>query len=70
MGIMFGMFLLHFGYLGTQNVKQLFFTKFGPACAHTRSLEYLDIPILLRAHVQCMHVCVICAEHDVTTVHI
>ena len=56
MRIMFGMFLFHFGYIGTQNVKQLFFAKFRSACMHARPLNYLDVPILLRAHVPCMHV--------------
>ena len=50
MRIMFCMFPLPFWYLVPENVKQFFFAKFGLACMHTRPLEYLDVPILLRPH--------------------
>ena len=50
-----------FGYVGTQNVKQLFFAKFGSAWMHARSLKNLDVPTLLRAHAQCMCAHVTCA---------
>ena len=70
MRIMFGMFPFAFGYLVPENVKWLFFTKFGSACVYASLLDYLDAPILINEHVPFMHMCAVHARHDIIRVHI
>ena len=68
MRIMFGLFPFVLWVCGTQKCEAAIFTKFGSACRHARPLDYLDAPVLLRAHVPCTHVHAMHAGCDVTRV--
>ena len=65
MRIMFGMYLLEFWVISSQNCEAVIFTKFESACMHARLIKYLDAPILNRAYAPYMCVHVIHTQHDV-----
>ena len=70
MRIMFGMFLFALWVFSTQKCEAVMFVIFGSACVHARPLNYLDVPVLLRARAPCPCACIMHAQHNVTRVHI
>ena len=55
MGIMFGMFWLAFWVVSTQKCEAVNLALFGSACMHARPLKDLEMLVLHRACVPCMH---------------
>ena len=54
MGIMFHMFLFAFWVNRTPKCEADIFHKFWSAYMHASHINYIDVPILLRAHAACM----------------
>ena len=65
-GSMFGMFSFAFWVIRALKCGAVNFIKFESAGIPIRLFEYLDVPILIIAHVPCMCACNTHAHHDVT----
>ena len=65
-GNMFGMFSFAFWVIRALKCEVVNFPKFESAGVPIRPFKYLDVPILIIAHVPCMHACDAHAQHDVT----
>ena len=65
-GNMFGMFSYPFWVFRTLKCEAVNFLKFELAGIPIRLFEYLTNPILIIAHVPCMHTCNTHAHHDIT----
>ena len=65
MGTMFGMFSFAFWVIRALKCEAVNFIKFESAGIPVRPFEYLDVPILIIAHVPCMSVHNPHAHHDV-----
>ena len=63
---MFGMFSFAFWVIRALKCEAVNFVKFQSAGVPVRPFEYLDMPILIIAHVPCMHTHDTHAHHDVT----
>ena len=63
---MFGMFSFAFWVIRGLKCEAVNFVKFESAGVPVRLCKYLDAPILIIAHVPCMHACDVHAQHDVT----
>ena len=66
MGDMFGMFLFAFWVIRTLKCEAVNFLKFELAGEPIRLFKYLSAPILIIAHVPCMHTSDVHAHYDVT----
>ena len=67
MGNMYGMILFVLWVIRELKCEAVNFLKFKSAGVRMRPLEYLSMPILLIAHVTCMHACHAHAHHDITS---
>ena len=65
-GNMFCMFSFAFWVIRALKCGAVNFIKFESAGVPIRPFEYLDAPILIKAHVPCMHTCDTHAHCDVT----
>ena len=66
MGNMFGMFSFAFWVFEALKCEVVNFLKFKLAGILVRPFEYLSVPILLIAHVPCMHAYNVHAQCDIT----
>ena len=63
---MFGMFSFAFLVISTQECEAVNFLKFELASIHIRLFKYLGTPILIIAHVPCMHAHEAHAHRDIS----
>ena len=66
MGNMSGMFSFAFWVIRALKCEVVNFPKSESAGIPVRPFEYLDVPILIIAHVPCLHARDVHAQHDVT----